>query len=156
MDNVVSQVRSRMMSNIRAKNTKPEMLVRRGLHADGLRFRLHSRKLPGKPDIVLPKFTSVVFVNGCFWHGHDCNLFRLPKTRREFWKDKIEGNQARDKRNIQQLIAQGWRIAIVWECALKSKSQNSVREVITTLCSWLRNSEIRFIDISVKGIYPAP
>ena len=121
VDLVTPEVRSRMMSGIRSKDTKPEWIVRRALHARGFRYRLHARDLPGHPDIVLPKHRAVIFVHGCFWHGHDCPLFRWPKTRPEFWLDKIGRNQANDKKHQAALQSLGWRVAIVWECALRSR-----------------------------------
>jgi len=107
------------MSRIRGTNTKLEVLVRKALHAKGFRYRLGGAGLPGKPDIVLPKYGTVVFVHGCFWHGHNCPLYRLPKTRPEFWAAKIESNKARDARVESQLRESGWRVELVWECSLR-------------------------------------
>lgn len=104
------------MSGIRGKDTKPEMIVRQYLHRHGFRYRLHDRRLPGHPDLVLPKYNTVVFVHGCFWHKHDCPRFVWPKTRREFWAEKIKGNVARDRRNEKLLQEQGWKVLTVWEC----------------------------------------
>jgi DNA mismatch endonuclease (patch repair protein) len=118
-DVVSPEVRSRMMAGIGPANTKPEMLLRRGLHALGWRYRLHDRRLPGRPDLVFPGRRAVIFVNGCFWHGHDCHLFRWPQSRAEFWLEKISGNIRRDRRTREELLAGGWRIAEVWECTLK-------------------------------------
>lgn len=115
-DVVDKATRSRMMSGIRGKNTKPEMIVRRYLHRHGFRYRLHDRRLPGHPDIVLPKYGAVVFVHGCFWHKHDCPRFVWPKTRKEFWAEKIKGNVTRDHRNEALLAQQGWKVFVVWEC----------------------------------------
>ena len=112
--------RSRMMAGIRSKDTKPERLVRSALHHAGFRFRLHVRDLPGHPDVVLPRWHAVVFVNGCFWHGHTCRFFRLPSTRPDFWRSKIERNRSNDAHVAAALLAAGWRVAIVWECALRS------------------------------------
>ncbi|WP_257254063.1 very short patch repair endonuclease, partial [Endozoicomonas sp. SESOKO3] len=111
-------IRSKNMRAIRNRNTKPEILVRKLLHSRGFRFRLNVKTLPAKPDIVFPKYRAVILVNGCFWHGHDCPVFRWPKTRTEFWKEKITGNQQRDKRNLMNLQAAGWRVLTLWECAL--------------------------------------
>jgi DNA mismatch endonuclease (patch repair protein) len=114
--------RSDMMSGIRGKDTKPEIIVRQLLHRLGYRFRLHRKDLPGKPDIVLSKWHTVIFVNGCYWHGHeDCHLFRPPKTRTEFWTNKIAGNQARDERNHAALRDAGWNVVVIWECAVSKK-----------------------------------
>lgn len=108
------------MSRIRGKDTKPEMLVRKYLHAHGLRYRLHSPGLPGKPDVVLPKYKTVVFVHGCFWHRHEgCRYFVVPKTRTEFWMNKIGRNVANDEKQQAALIAAGWRVLTIWECELK-------------------------------------
>lgn len=113
--------RSRNMAVIKWKDTKPEMIVRKYLFSRGLRFRVQVRKLPGNPDIVLPKYKTVIFVNGCFWHGHEgCKYFRLPKSNVEFWKEKIERNIARDVRNETELKALGWRVIRVWECEIKT------------------------------------
>ena len=120
MDNRSKEARSRNMSNIPSKNTKPEETVRKYLFAHGLRYRKNVSKLPGKPDIVLPKYKAVVFVNGCFWHGHEgCKYFVPPKTNTEFWYAKFQYNQERDARNYQKLRDLGWRILIVWECEIR-------------------------------------
>lgn len=126
------------MAGIRGKNTKPELQVRRALHAEGFRYRLHDAKLPGKPDMVFPKHRAVVLVHGCFWHGHHCHLFRLPVSRSEFWQAKIQGNVERDHRAIMALLHNGWRVGTVWECALKGKNRRTAREVVDTLAGWLR------------------
>ena len=118
VDIVDSTKRSLMMSGIRGKNTRPELLVRKALHAAGFRYRLHGRDLPGKPDMIFPKYSAVLFVHGCFWHGHDCPMFRLPSSRIEFWQTKIAGNLARDSLVATRLSESGWRIGVVWECAL--------------------------------------
>ena len=119
-DVMTPEQRSRCMAAIKGKDTKPEMIVRKYLFSRGLRFRVQVRKLPGTPDIVLPKYKTVIFVNGCFWHGHDgCKYFRLPKSNIEFWEKKIERNIARDVRNEADLKALGWRVIRVWECDIK-------------------------------------
>jgi len=115
--------RSRMMRGIRGSNTQPELQVRKALHAHGFRYRLNAKELPGRPDIVLPKWKAVIFVHGCFWHAHQgCRYFRIPATRTEFWEQKLAANAARDVRQIEQLLAMGWRVLVVWECALKNKN----------------------------------
>ncbi len=120
-DIVSKKVRSRMMSGIRGKNTKPELYVRRFLHAAGFRFRLHARELPGCPDIVLPRYRTAVHVRGCFWHRHKgCRLAYMPASNRRFWKSKLEGNAERDLRNDQALRRLGWRVITVWECQVRS------------------------------------
>ena len=114
------EIRSYNMSRIKGKNTKPEMLVRRFLHANGYRYRLHDKNLPGKPDIVLPKYKTVIFVHGCFWHGHkNCKYFVVPKTRTEWWLNKINGNIANDAKAAKALKKEGWKIINLWECNLK-------------------------------------
>jgi DNA mismatch endonuclease (patch repair protein) len=113
--------RSYNMSQIKGKNTKPEMLVRKFLHANGFRYRLHDKKLPGKPDIVLPKYKTVIFVHGCFWHGHEgCKYFKIPQTRTGWWTDKINGNKANDVKAVRALKKDRWKIINVWECDLKT------------------------------------
>lgn len=134
--------RSEMMAGIGAKNTKPELVVRRVLHRLGYRFRLHRKDLPGKPDIVLPKWRTVIFVHGCFWHGHDdCPIFRLPKSRTEFWEAKIRGNQARDARRRFEYRHSGWAMVEVWECALKGPRRLSVTEFATQLMQAIENDD---------------
>ena len=118
------EVRSYNMSRIKAKDTKPEMLVRKFLHARGFRYKLHDKTLPGKPDIVLPKFNTIVFVHGCFWHGHEgCNYFVVPRTRTQWWLDKISTNRRKDKENETKLKISGWNVLTVFECELKSGNQ---------------------------------
>ena len=118
-DIVDKQTRSRMMSGIRSRNTRPEMLIRRGLHALGFRFRLHDRTLPGKPDLVFRKHHAVIMVNGCFWHRHKgCKFATTPKTNRDFWTDKFRRNVERDRRTKRQLQDQGLRVLVIWECEI--------------------------------------
>lgn len=130
------------MSRIRGKNTRPEMTVRRLLHAAGFRYRLHGAGLPGKPDLVLPKYRAVIFVHGCFWHGHDCPLFRWPKTRQDFWEKKIHRNMERDAEAGHQLEQLGWRVFTVWECALRGRGKLPADEVSTRLSGWLRGDSM--------------
>ena len=123
-DTMTPEQRSRCMAAIKGKDTKPELIVRKYLFSRGLRFRVQVRALPGNPDIVLPKYKTVIFVNGCFWHGHEgCRYFRLPKSNVRFWKEKIERNVARDVRNEAELTALGWRVIRVWECEIKTVAQ---------------------------------
>lgn len=130
--------RSKMMSGIRGKNTWPERALRSALFAAGLRYRLHVRTLPGMPDLVFPKYRAAVFVHGCFWHRHrGCRYASYPKNNEIFWREKFEGNVGRDVRNVELLQRQGWRVAIVWECALK----RSVDDVAKNVGLWLRGSE---------------
>lgn len=141
IDVVSAQVRSRMMSGIKGKNTKPELLLRRGLHAAGFRYRLHVRNLPGKPDIVLPKYRAAIFVHGCFWHGHDCHLFKWPASRVDFWRKKIMTNRANDLRQVVELQKAGWRVAVIWECAFRGRGQVGLEKVIRIAESWIRGKK---------------
>ena len=120
-DNHSKEVRSMNMSHIRSKNSKPEELVRKYLFSKGFRYRKNVKTLPGCPDIVLPKYKTVIFVNGCFWHKHDCPRFVWPSTNEEYWRPKIMGNVERDKRNLVELQQLGWTVLTVWECELKKK-----------------------------------
>lgn len=130
-DNHSKEARSYNMSMIKGKNTKPEMLVRKYLHANGFRYRLHSKNLPGKPDIVLPKYKTLIFVHGCFWHGHkDCKYFVVPKTNTDFWLNKINGNIANESKVIKALKKEGWKTIIVWECDLK---KDKIQKTLTIL-----------------------
>lgn len=126
--------RSEIMSKISGKETKPEILVRKYLFAHGFRFRKNDKRLPGKPDIVLPKYKTVIFVHGCFWHGHEgCKKSKLPETRKEFWEEKINSNIERDKKNITILENTGWKVIVVWECELKNyevKLQDIINSII--------------------------
>lgn len=120
-DIVDSKVRSRMMAGIKGKNTRPELIVRRFLHSNGFRYRLHDSKLPGRPDIVMPKYRLVIFVHGCFWHRHQgCRLTTNPDQNREKWHEKFMQNRERDQKQIKQLVNQGWRVIVIWECSLRS------------------------------------
>ena len=139
-DVVGPETRSRMMAGIRSAHTKPEMILRRGLHARGLRFRLHDRALPGKPDLAFPKHRAAIFANGCFWHGHDCHLFKWPSTRVEFWRAKIERNRVVDARALERLASLGWRVATVWECALKGRAKQPVDEVLDACADFVRSA----------------
>ncbi len=124
--------RSFNMSRIKGKDTKPELLVRTFLHINGIRYRLHNKNLPGKPDIVLPKYKTIVFINGCFWHGHEgCKYFVVPKTRTEWWLDKINETKARDIQKLQALKELGWNVIIIWECQLKpDKKQKTLNNLL--------------------------
>ena len=126
MTDVVDQLtRSRMMAGIKSKNTKPELIVRRFLHSQGFRYRLHDNKLPGKPDIVLPKYKMIIFVHGCFWHRHlSCKLATKPEQNQEKWQKKFMQNKDRDRKHIAELLGQGWRVTVIWECGLRSAKFN--------------------------------
>ena len=137
MIDVVDRItRSRMMSGVRGKDTQPELLLRHALHSVGLRFRLHMAGLPGRPDIVFPKYKAVIFVHGCFWHRHaDCAFATTPATNVGFWKSKFEQNVLRDAQNLDRLRQAGWRAAIVWECAV---AKNGPEKLAKRLAAWLR------------------
>ena len=147
-DVLTPEQRKLNMSRIRGRDTKPEMLIRRGLHARGFRYRLQDRKLPGRPDLVFPRYHAVVFVHGCFWHGHSCSMFKLPATRQEFWATKIAGNRARDERVIGALLKLGWRVANVWECSIRGPAKLTDDEVIKRCQKFLLSDDITFLDIS--------
>lgn len=147
-DVVTPEKRSQMMAAIRGKDTTPELVLRRGLHRMGLRFQLHRSDLPGKPDLVFPRHRAVLFVHGCFWHGHDCHLFKWPKSREKFWRGKIETNRARDEIALAALSSKGWRIGTVWECALKGKFRRNFDEVVEQTAEWLVSDDVEF---SVSG-----
>ncbi|NBB81380.1 MAG: DNA mismatch endonuclease Vsr [Verrucomicrobia bacterium] len=136
--------RSEMMSRIGSQNTKPEMVVRKGLHAAGFRYRLHARNLPGSPDIVLPKYRSVILVHGCFWHAHKgCRNFRLPKSNTDFWREKLVLNAERDTRQLKELQDAGWRTLVVWECATRDFS---TKKLLETIAAWL-HQEVQIVQI---------
>lgn len=135
-DTMTPEQRHRCMAAIKSNDTEPEMLVRRYLHALGYRYGLHNKKLPGSPDIVLRRLRTVIFINGCFWHGHDnCKYYRLPKTNPDFWRTKIEANRARDARSTAALRTLGWHVIVIWECQLKTEEFRSktLRELAATL-----------------------
>jgi DNA mismatch endonuclease (patch repair protein) len=138
-DIVDQQTRSRMMAGIRGKDTRPELALRRAMHASGFRYGLHAKGIPGRPDLVLPRFSAVVFVHGCFWHRHDgCRYTTVPSTRAEFWQTKFAVNVVRDKYVRGSLLADGWRVATVWECALRKPDR--VESTVNLLGAWLRGS----------------
>ena len=138
-DTVTPEVRSRMMAGIRGSDTRPELAIRSALHRRGFRFRLRRRDLPGKPDLVFPKHRAIIFVHGCFWHGHDCHLFRWPKTREDFWRDKITSNAERDRSQLSMLLGGGWRVATIWECALKGRGRLPIGTIAERCAVWLES-----------------
>lgn len=148
-DVVDKKTRSRMMSGIRGKDTKPELVIRKKLHALGFRYKLHDKKLPGKPDLVFPKYNAVIFVNGCFWHGHNCHLFKWPTSREEFWRNKITSTKEKDKENIEVLLKDGWRVLQIWECAIKGKTRLAIDDIIEITVSWLRSSQNQ---LDIEGV----
>lgn len=147
-DVVSSETRSRMMSGIRGKDTRPELLIRKLLHGRGFRYRLHDKKLPGKPDIVLPRYRAVIMIHGCFWHGHDCHLFKWPSTRSEWWQKKIKGNRDHDTLINARLKDSGWRQARIWECALKGRERRDPNDLIKELANWLDSG---LNDLEIRG-----
>ena len=128
------------MASVQSKDTRGEMAVRKALHARGLRYRLHPKHLPGTPDIVLPRHRAVVMVHGCFWHGHDCRLFRLPRTRRAFWEAKVARNRQRDAEVREVLLSAGWRYITVWECALRGRGRLEFGPMIDEIAAWIRSA----------------
>lgn len=138
-DVLTKEQRHQCMSNVKSKNTKPEILVRQFLFSHGYRYRLNYNKLPGKPDIVLPKYKIVIFINGCFWHGHEgCKYATIPETNHEFWMTKISGNVKRDKETRDKLIDSGWKVINIWQCQLKSKTKELT---LTNLLAELQNDK---------------
>ena len=147
VDIVDQATRSRMMSGIQSKDTAPEIQIRRALHRAGFRYRLHARDVPGRPDIVLPRYRAAVFVNGCFWHGHDCALFKMPGTRQNFWATKIGRNRLRDIEVRTQLTECGWRCVTVWECAIRGPHRIGVEETVYRLAAWIRDMTSSSLDL---------
>ncbi|WP_337879954.1 very short patch repair endonuclease [Rheinheimera sp.] len=142
-------VRSKNMAAIRGCDTKPEICVRKALHQAGFRYRLHVSTLPGRPDLVFPKYKSVIFVQGCFWHMHQCAMFHWPKTRAEWWKAKLMRNRAHDELVQDKLREMGWRVYVVWECALRGKNRLSAEQLVASFTDWL-NCDLPY------GELPAP
>lgn len=140
-DIVNRKTRSRMMSGIRGKNTKPEITVRKALFRRGFRYALHRKDLPGKPDLVLPKYRTVIFVNGCFWHVHHCRLFKWPRSNTEFWREKLGKNVKRDRRNYGLLRQRGWKVLIIWECAIKGQPAEEIERCIDAMAVWLQRQQ---------------
>lgn len=149
-DIVSQQKRSEMMSGIKGKDRKPEQFIRKALHRQGYRYRLHVKDLPGKPDLVFPRYKAVIFVQGCFWHGHDCHLFKWPQSRIEFWHNKITKNQANDQKAINALELAGWRVLCLWECAIKGKECLSPDHILDLVTDWL-HSEVLNLEIRGNG-----
>lgn len=149
MDTVDKATRSHIMSRVGQKNTGPEMRLRKALHHYGLRYRLHDKRLPGSPDIVFPRFKAVLFVHGCFWHSHGCEASTIPKTHKKYWIEKFESNVERDRKNKENLLEEGWRMMVVWECVLKGKNLD-LESVVRTVSDWLR-SETRFSEFGERS-----
>lgn len=138
------------MSRIKGKNTKPEMLVRRGLYARGLRYRLHDRLLPGRPDLVFRKYKTAVFVHGCFWHAHGCAMSKLPTTRRDFWEAKLSANAVRDQKAVQALLVSGWRVLIIWECAIRGPRRWTEEAMLDRASNFIQFSDLALLDIAAQ------
>lgn len=152
-DVLTPEQRHHNMSRIRGRDTKPEMLIRRGLHARGLRYRLHDRSLPGRPDLVFPRFRTVVFVHGCFWHFHGCALSKLPATRQDFWQQKLGRNWSRDQRAVSALVEDGWRVLVIWECAFRGAYRRTLDEVLDDAASYIQYGQS--LTLVIAGEQPA-
>ncbi|MBM2768419.1 very short patch repair endonuclease [Burkholderia anthina] len=150
-DVVDKETRSRMMSGIRGKDTKPELMIRRALHSRGFRYLLHSSSLPGKPDMVFPKYRAVIFVHGCFWHVHGCKYFKLPGSRTEFWREKLLKNRRRDELALETIQALGWRVLVVWECATREfRAVDAGNALAETVSRWI-TGEAPSAEIGMDG-----
>lgn len=136
------------MSRIRSRDTIPEMKVRRGLHARGLRFRLHDRRLPGRPDLVLLRYRTVVFIHGCFWHKHGCKFSTIPATRQDFWREKIEANAARDRMAIENLQTSGWHVLVIWECSLRGRGRSEEFNMLDRAACYIRKGQHSLFEIA--------
>lgn len=148
-DVLTSAQRTLNMSRIRGKDTKPEMLIRRGLHARGLRYRLHDRSLPGRPDLVFPRYRAAMFIHGCFWHMHGCALSKLPVTRRDFWQSKLMANETRDRVALELLIVRGWRVITIWECALRGPQRLNEDFVLDQAVGFLKDIHTHRLVLSI-------
>ena len=149
VDIVSSEKRSLMMAGIKGKNTKPELVIRSGLHALGFRYRIHVKTLPGKPDLVFPKYKAALFIHGCFWHGHGCHLFKWPSSRIDFWTTKINRNKEIDQISVEKLRTAGWRVGTVWECSLKGKTRLPLADVIEKCGQWILSEQD---TLEIKGL----
>ena len=147
-DVLTKEQRQLNMTRIRGRDTIPELLLRRGLHGLGLRFRLYRKDLPGKPDLVFPRHRAVILVHGCFWHWHNCPLFKWPATRATFWRQKIERNRKRDQASVDRLIRDGWRVLIVWECALRGSGKRDVGDCLRHCERFVKGREQTFGELS--------
>jgi len=151
VDIVDASTRSMMMARVKGKDTRQEVEIRKRLFALGFRYRLHDKKLPGKPDIVLRKYKAVIFIHGCFWHVHDCSLFRWPASKKAFWKKKLAGNRKRDIENIESLEKLGWRILVIWECSFRGAGKKREKEIDTIVKKtgkWLNSGKV---SSEIKG-----
>ncbi|MCA0893289.1 very short patch repair endonuclease [Microbulbifer agarilyticus] len=140
--------RSKQMAAIKSKDTSPELFIRRALYKRGFRYRLHYRKLPGKPDLAFPRYRALIEINGCFWHGHNCHIFKWPNTRKAFWRAKIQQNRSRDIKNKRLRSEQGWRTLTIWECAISGKTSLPDEELICLVVKWI---ELGVSDWQITG-----
>ena len=147
-DKFSPSIRSQIMARIKNKNTKIELLVRKALYSRGFRYRIHVGDFAGKPDLAFKKYNALVFIHGCFWHGHDCSLFRLPKTNTEFWEKKIQRNKEKDMQNTLINLSKGLRQLVVWECSIRGKDNDSFQKVIQKIESWILSNRK---EMQVKG-----
>jgi DNA mismatch endonuclease (patch repair protein) len=138
-DTVDTVTRSRIMSRIRSKDTVPEMVVRKGLFARGLRYRLHDHSIPGRPDLIFPRFKAVIMVNGCFWHGHACRLAHQPSSNVNYWSAKIKRNRANDARARNDLEGLGWRVMVIWECEVKRRNNEEIAALLDRAAAWVKD-----------------
>jgi len=141
MDTVDKETRSRIMASVRQNGTGPELRLRKALHCLGFRYRLNDKKLPGSPDLVFPKYEAVIFVHGCFWHRHGCKYSTTPSSRKEFWIHKFKANKKRDKRNIDTLLDNEWRVLVVWECAIKGMKDGELNKLVSEVADWLKSEK---------------
>ena len=148
MDVLTPAQRQLNMSRIRSRDTQPELLIRRGLHAQGFRFRLHQRQLPGWPDLALPCHHTVIFVNGCFWHSHGCHISRMPETHREYWQPKLDRTVQRDRDAIDALQVAGWRVVVVWECALRGRTRLAAGGAVAKVSNFIRTDSGMLLSVS--------
>jgi len=146
-----------MMAAVKGRNTRYEIAIRKRLFSKGFRYRIDNRKLPGRPDIVLSKHKAIIFINGCFWHYHECHLSRLPKSRVEWWRDKLELNRQRDTRNLEILISDGWRVLIIWECSFRRPGLRKESEFdrISKVAADFILSDTEFLEIHAPGMEPS-
>lgn len=143
MDNLTKSARSKRMSLIRGQNTKPELLVRQLLYKVGYRYRINAKNFPGKPDLLLPKYRTAIFIHGCFWHGHECHIGHIPKSNIKFWQDKITSNKNRDTRRITELNSEGWRVLTIWECSLLGKTKFEPLQMLSRIEAFLEAKNIQ-------------
>lgn len=152
VDIVDTATRSRMMSNIKSKNTRPEVALRKRLHSLGFRYSLHHASLPGQPDLALPKWNTAIFVHGCFWHWHGCSLSKMPQSRREFWEAKLKTNQERDNKNLAALLKSGWRCIVVWECSIKGRAgRENLSKIADQIARWITQESETLLIIEGLG-----